>query len=306
MGVEYRHYDAREPDAQYARLLHRIRESGEEVFPQQEEAALQLIAPQLRFDLENGFPIITERDLVTPGKSGSSIFTGAIGELAAFLNGEHTQEGLERYGVRWWKRWVTPEKCAKRGLPPGDLGPGSYGCAFRAFPTLEGKPFDQITNVIEQIQELPHLRTHFVSPWIPQYLYRGKGKQQKVVVVPCHGWFHIFAHPDTRYMDMHHVQRAGDVPVGVVANFIQYAALLMMIAQVTGYTARTLYYTISDAHIYEKQLPSVATLLNAEPQRLPTVHLDPDVTDIFAFRASHFSVADYHPQNERMEIWTPV
>jgi thymidylate synthase len=307
MDVPYIPYPQRKPDSQYRDLLRRIIEEGERFYPQQETWALQLEAPQFHFDLRNGFPVITERDLVTPGeKSGTSIFTQALGELAAFLNGVHTQEELEKYGAPWWKRWVTPEKCAKRGLPPGDLGPGSYGPAFRSFPTAEGKPFDQITNILEQIRELPRLRTHFVSPWIPQYIGRGKGKVQKVVVVPCHGWFHIFVNPENGFMDMHHIQRSGDVPVGIVANIIQYAALLLMIAQVTGYTPRALHYTISDAHIYEKQLPDVDKLIATEPQRRPTVTLDPTVSDIFAFRPSHFTVSDYHPQLGRMVIWTPV
>lgn len=307
MTLIYFPYEERTPDGQYAALLRRILQEGERVFPQQDEPARMLVAPQLVYDLRNGFPLMTERDLVTPGpKTGTSVFTSALAELAAFLNGAHTQEVLERFGVTWWKRWVTPEKCAKRGLPPGDLGPGSYGPAFRAFPTLEGTPFDQITNVLEQIREHPNLRTHFVSPWIPQYIGRGKGKVQKVVVVPCHGWFHVFVYPETGMMDMHHIQRSGDMPVGIVANLIQYAALLMMIAQVTGYTPRRLHYTISDAHIFEGQVVDVEKLLTRDLQRLPTVSLDPTVTDLFEFRPSHFTVTDYHPQGERMVIWTPV
>jgi thymidylate synthase len=307
MALTYIPYGEREPDGQYAALLRRIAKDGERVFPQQDEPARMIVGPQLVYDLRNGFPIVTERDLVTPGeKSGTSAFTSALAELAAFLNGARTQTELERFGVTWWKRWVTPEKCAKRGLPPGDLGPGSYGPAFRTFPTLQGTPFDQITNILEQIREFPHLRTHFVSPWIPQYIGRGKGKTQKVVVVPCHGWFHVLVYPETGCMDLHHFQRSGDIPVGVVANLIQYAALLMTIAQVTGYTPRRLHYTISDAHIYEGQFTDVARLLETEPQRLPTVTLDPTVNDLFAVRPSHFTVADYHPQRERMVIWTPV
>ncbi|MEK7512617.1 MAG: thymidylate synthase [Patescibacteria group bacterium] len=182
----------------------------------------------------------------------------------------------------------------------------SYGPAFRAFPTLEGGHFDQITNILEQIRELPHLRTHFISPWIPQYIGRGKGKVQKVVVVPCHGWFHVLVNTETGMIDLFHLQRSGDVPVGVVANLIQYAALLLMIAQATGYTPRKLCYTISDAHIYDGQVDDVLKLIAVRPQRLPTVTLDQSVTDIFAVRPSHFAIEDYYPRLGRMKIWTPI
>ncbi len=306
--MQYLPYKQRTPDGQYRALLASILTYGERVFAQQDEWALQYLeSPQLHFDLRNGFPVITERDLVTPGpKTGMSVFAQSLGELTAFLNGAHTQDTLARFGAPWWKRWVTPEKCAKRGLAAGDLGPGSYGPAWRAFPTAEGKPFDQITHLIEQIGELPRLRTHFVTPWIPQYLGRGAGKQQKVVVVPCHGLFFVMINTEHGTMDLHHIQRSGDVPVGIVANLIQYAALLMMIAQVTGYQARKLHYTIVDAHIFERQIPEVRILLATEPQRLPTVTLDPSVREIVSFRPEHFSISDYHPQRERMVLWTPI
>jgi len=170
----------------------------------------------------------------------------------------------------------------------------------------DGVSFDQIKNLIEQMKEFPHLRTHFVSPWVPQYVFRGKGKQQKVVVVPCHGWIHVFMFPETKKLSVHHIQRSADVPVGLVCNLIQYAALTLMLAQVVGYEADELVYTISDAHIYKKQLQDVKDMIETESQPFPTVTLDSSITDIFQFRQNHFSVEDYHPQLERRRIWTPV
>ncbi len=304
--VKYLPFKKRNPDSQYRRLLKRIISQGEKVFPQQEEEAIFYPGFLMRFKLENGFPIITERDLVNVESGKRSNMFQALGELFAFLNGAHTQENLKNFGCTWWKRWVTPEKCGKRGLEIGDLGPGSYGAAWRNFPTLEGKSFDQITNLIEQINELPHLRTHFVSPWIPQYTYRGKGKQQKVVVVPCHGWFHIIINVQNRRMRLIHEQRSADVPVGLVCNLIQYAALLMMLAQITNYEPYELVYFISDAHIYVNQLKDVHEILSTKPERFPTVKIDPSVTDIFKFRQNHFTVEDYHPQLPGRVIWTPV
>lgn len=312
MSVAYRPYHDRVPDSQYRQLLHRIKQKGEDVMPQQGEGSRMVLAHQWHFPLANGFPIITERDLVSPQpKGGRSIFEMAIAELRAFLHGARTQEELTAHGCPWWKRWLTAEKCAKRGLAPGDNGPGSYGAAWRAFPTSEGEPFDQITHIIEQLNQEPHLRTHFVSPWIPQYIGRGKKadgtvKIQKVVVAPCHGWLHIITNPERGTLSLHHFQRSGDMPVGVAGNIIQYAALTLMLAQVTGYRAKELAYTISDAHVYDRQWWDVDDLLVTRPQRFPTVTLDPNIKDLFEFRPEHFTVTDYAPQLPPRFIWTPV
>lgn len=308
--IHYKPVHERTPDNQYHKLLERILKQGRRTekphFGEEGKEVIMVVGHQIRFDLRNGFPLLTERDLLTPGKRTPSIFHQALGELFAFLNGARTQAELERFGCFWWKSWVTPEKCGKRGLEVGDLGPGSYGPAWRSFPTAEGKPYDQILNILEQIRELPHLRTHFISPWIPQYTIRGKGKEQKVVVAPCHGWLHIFTFPETQELTLHHFQRSADVPVGLPANLIQYGALTLMLAQVLGYEARELIYTLSDAHIYAGQIKDVEELLSTAPQRLPTVILNPEVKDLLAFRQEHFSVADYEPQSGRRRIWTPI
>jgi len=307
MFFSYKEFSERTTDSQYRNLLQRIKSEGEKVYSQQEENALMILGHQMRFDLKNGFPIITERDLITPGKEGQlSQFEMAIGELCAFLNGARTLEEMKKFGCGWWKAWVIERKCSKRGLETGDLGPGSYGPAWRNFPTAEGKPFDQITHLIEQINEIPHLRTHIVSPWIPQYLGRGKNKQQKVVVVPCHGLFHVLINTYTNELSLHHFQRSADVPVGLVFNLIQYAALTLMIAQVTGYKSKEFVYTTSDTHIFLGQMNDVDEILRTEPQPFPTVRIDPDIKDIFAFRPKHFQVTDYKPQLPRRTIWTPV
>lgn len=297
--LEYRQFSERTLDAQYRDLLARIMRTGKGAKTQQEESARRVFGHQMSFDLTNGFPLITERDI-------SAIFPKALGELFAFLAGAHTQAHLSSYGVGWWDRWATPEKCRKRGLEPGDLGPGSYGAAWRAFPTKEGKPFDQVTHLLEQMKEFPHLRTHYMHPWIPQYVGRGAGKTQKVVVAPCHGFLHFLIDVDEGSLSLHHFQRSADVPVGLVSNLVQYGALTMMFAQVLGYRADTLVYTLSDAHIYESQLPYVEKLLATESERFPTVVLDPSVKDLFAFRASHFAVSDYHPKLVMKTIPTPV
>lgn len=315
--VHYKPYSERTPDIQYRSLLARILATGEWSAAQQGGRSLELLGPQMTFNLENGFPIITERDLVSASEGKKSQFAMAVGELCAFLNGARTQDELEKFGVTWWKSWVTEEKCRKRGLEPGDLGPGSYGAAMRAFPTAEGEPFDQLKTVLRQMKEKPTLKTHILTPYIPQYIYRYEGGTQKVVVVPCHMFLHFTIYVDTNTIHLHHIQRSADSPVGLVFNMMQYAALLMMMAQVLGYQAGKLHYTILNAHIFEDegvkiptrqygQMEAVEMLLQTEPQCFPTVTMDPDVDDLFAFRPEHFSVSDYHPQNGRMRIWTPV
>src|SRR5581483_1227378 len=289
-------YDQRTSDNQYQILLRKILEEGEKMTSQQGIDAITLMAPgSMRFKMENGFPMITERNM-NPKTSEFlpvTVWQQAIGEICAFINGARTLEQLESFGCYWWKAWGTPEKCAKRGLAPGDLGPGSYGAAFHDFPTIEGPTFNQFKHIVEQIIEEPHLRTHFVSPWIPQYIGRGKGKQQKVVVAPCHGWVHLKV--INNKLTLHMFQRSGDVPVGVPSNMIQYGALLMMLAHVTNTIPYEYIHTISDAHIYVDQVEAVKTMLEREPRPLPTMTLNAEKKDLFAFRYEDFSLSDYNP-----------
>lgn len=289
----------RTPDAQYQNLLRKILEEGTEVLPIHGEKAKMLVGQQLRYKIENGFPVITERDLSGP------FLKGALAEHIAFLHGARTQAELEAFGCKWWSKWVTKEKCAIFGLPEGDLGDGSYGAAWASFPTKEGEPFNQIKHVVQQIKERPYLRTHFISPWIPQYTIQHEGLTRRVVVAPCHGWIHVLAFPETKEIVVHHFQRSADFPVGVPFNIIQYAAFGLMIAQEIGYSLREVVYTFSDVHIYESQYEKVKEILAREPKRLPTVTLDPSVTSIFDVRPEHFTLSDYEP-HPKMLIPTPV
>lgn len=287
-------YEQREPDNQYKGLLREILDNGIETETQQGVRAITHIAPKpLRFRFDNGFPLITERNMSpdTSQKLPVTIWQQAIAEICCFINGGRTVKELEDFGCYWWDMWATPEKCAKRGLETGDLGPGSYGAAFHDFPQTDGGTYNQFKNIIEQMKEMPHLRTHFISPWIPQYIIRGKGKTQKVVVVPCHGWIH-FRVLDNK-LTLHMFQRSGDVPVGVPSNMVQYSALLMMVAQVTGTQPYEYVHSFSDAHIYVDQLPAVETMLSRESYPFPTVRIDNSIKDIFSFRKEHFTLSEY-------------
>ena len=287
--MNYKPYTERTPDEQYKQILKNIVERGISAPTRQGPAALTLIGQQMHFDLANGFPMITERSV-------KGFWRKPIDELCAFINGVRTRDGLAEYGVTWWDAWTTAEKSQKRGLEPGDIGPGSYGAAFHDFPTADGGHFDQFKHLVEQIKELPELRTHFVTPWIPQYIVRGQDKQQKVTLAPCHGWIHVRIIDGGIYLHM--FQRSADVPVGVPSNMIQYAALVLMLEQLTSFEARQYVHTLSDAHIYEDQLEHVHEFLARETVAFPTVQLTEagkKVTDIHDFRGEHFELSDYNP-----------
>lgn len=298
----YKPYEERQPDSQYQDLLRRIYEEGTEVNPIHGEKARMIVGAQLRYPLKNGFPVITERDL------SGGMFRGALAEHIAFLNGARTQEQLEAFGCKWWDRWVTKDRTSIFNLPEGDLGDGSYGAAWASFPTAEGKPFDQIEHLMKQIKWKPYLRTHVLTPWIPQYALQHDGLTRRVVVAPCHGYVHVLCFPETKELVIHHFQRSGDLPVGVPFNFIQYAAFGMMAGKLIGYTLKEVVFTFSDVHMYESQYEKVKELLTREPLRLPTVTFTPEadtITDIRDFRPEHFQLTDYHP-HPKMGIPTPV
>lgn len=276
--------------SQYQQLLKLILEQGTRSESQMEVDTITYLSPMtLRFDLAKEFPIITER------KISEKMWKGAIGELLGFINGARTQKQLEEFGCTWWKSWVTAEKCAKRGLDEGDLGPGSYGAAFHDFPTSEGETFNQFKAIIQQIKEKPFLKTHFISPWIPQYTIRIKGRTQKVVVAPCHGWINIRILNNK--LNLHMFQRSCDVPIGLPANLAQYAALTMALAEVTGYQVGEYLHSFSDAHIYVDQIDKVKELLSRETKPLPKMKIVNKKKNIFDYRADDFELVGYdsHP-----------
>lgn len=291
---EYKPYEERKPDKQYKKLIKTVIDSGiKGPSPMvdksgQEINTIDLMgAPVMRFNLlENGVPFITERSL-------RSFWKSAVGELFAFINGAHTQEQLEEYGCKWWKVWATEKKCAKRGLETGDLGPGSYGAAFANFPTVKGQPFNQLQEIIKQMQERPELKTHFISPWIPQYTIRNKDFQQKVVVCPCHGWMHFRIIGNKLSLVM--FQRSCDILIGCPSNWVQYSALLLAMADVLDLEPYEFVHMISDAHIYENQLPWLEEIMDRKSRRLPTLKLVNHHDSIFDYRPDDFELEDYHP-----------
>ncbi len=298
--IKYLPYSTRTPDTQYRDLLGRILKEGRKVLPIHGEPAYTITGLQFRFEMANGFPLFPIRDL-------RKSFPGALGELIAFMHGARTLESLKEFGCPkvFWERWVTKEKCAVFGLPEHDLGPGSYGPGWTNRPALDGTHFNQLEHLLRQIKERPFLRTHVLDPWIPGYTLQHSELTRRVVVAPCHGWVHFLAFPESRELEVHHFQRSGDMPVGVALNLVEYAALGMLVAHMLGYTFVRMVHTVSDAHIYESQVPSVLELIAREPRRLPTVTLDMGSTEPMDARREHFALTDYEP-HEHMVIPTPT
>ena len=292
MPIDYLLYEQRPADSQYRDRLITVRDDALPASSFHKEQSRTYMALQpLRFqDLSLGFPVSTIRDLKGSWKS-------AIGEILAFINGVRTQEQLVNdFGVnkRFWGDFVTKDKCAIFGLEEGDLGDGSYGAGFARFPTPDGSYFDQMKNVMHQIRTQPNVRTHWVDPWIPFYVIQGEHNQRKVVVAPCHGWMHWRVLQGKLHLQMH--QRSADMPVGVVFNTLQYAALLLVVAHVLRMEPGGFYHSFSDAHIYEPQIPWVDELVSREPRQLPTMTLSNDAPlDLYQFRSDHFTLTDYHP-----------
>lgn len=300
-------YSERTVDTQYQDLLRRVLTEGREVVPihsrinEEPVTSKMVVGHQMRFDMRNGFPLITERDMSGP------FLKAALGEHIGFLNGARTHEELKEYGCKFWNRWVTKEKCELFGLEEGDLGDGSYGAAWAAFPTSEGAPFNQVEHVIRQLKERPYLRTHLISPWVPQYVIQHEDLQRRTVVAPCHGWIHILAFPEEKELAIHHFQRSADTPVGLPFNIVQYAAFGMMVGHLMDYEMVEYVHTLSDAHIYSNQFEHVEQVLEREPRRFPTMTLNAEgVERITDFRPEHFVLGDDYEPHPKMVIPTPI
>jgi thymidylate synthase len=289
----YLPFAERRASTEYQDMLRAIRDGGVRVGSKQGEDALALAGCSMRFPMAHGAAVITERSI-------KGFVHKAIGELCAFINGARTLDELRAFGCDWWDAWATPEKTRARGLEPGDLGPGSYGHAFRHFTTnlddAEDPGFDQLPHLVRKLKDLPLDRTAVMSPWIPNANHREAGVKSRNTIAPCHGWIHALVYGDKLHLI--HNQRSGDTPIGVPSNMAQYTALGLMIEHLTGYEFVEYVHWIQHAHIYANQLDAVDEMLTRDPRRLPTLRLTDAglrVTDIHDFRAEHFELTDYEP-----------
>ena len=263
---------------QYHDLIQYVLQHGEKKTDPQKVGNIAICGYQMRFDLDEGFPLITTRSMKGSWKA-------MVHELLWFLSGSTKVADLNKHGVHIWDIWATPQICEPLGLEPGDLGP-VYGKQWRAFEGGGSQPVDQIQKVIDDLKTNPDSRRLVVSAWNPVDV-------EKVFVAPCHCFFKFF-HAGGN-LSLHVFQRSADVPIGVPFDIAEYALLLMMMAQVTSLVPKDLIYTLSDTHIYLDQIEPVKEILNRGPRPLPRVSINPDVKNIFDFTFEDFALEGYQP-----------
>mgnify|MGYP003605615940 FL=1 len=240
---------------------------------------------QMRFDLEQGFPVLTTKKLH---------LRSIIHELLWFLQGSTNIAYLKEHGVSIWDDWADEH---------GELGP-VYGKQWRRWETVvpgkEGAPptvrtIDQITQLVEGLKNNPDSRRHLVCAWNP-------GEVDRMALPPCHALFQFYvappapgdANPRPR-LSCQLYQRSADIFLGVPFNIASYALLTMMIAQVCGYRPGEFIHTLGDAHLYSNHLEQAKLQLSREPRNLPVMRINPEVKDLFAFRFEDFSLEGYDP-----------
>ncbi len=237
------------------------------------------------YDIKNGCPMETCRQI---GKA-------SINEGFALANGVRMNNELNRdWQVPFWNStFEDPRKCEKRGLAQGDLGPASY-VVLHDFPAHDGTMFNQIQAVIDQVRELPHLKTHTMTTLYPPGIFRGKGKRQMVVTVPCWGTvINIFVLDGKLHLEM--VMRSADMVVGEAHDRLMFSAFWLAFCHVLGYEPGKMSIVYLNAHYYENQRGVLEEIISREPRPFPTVTLKNPPDDFFAFRKEHFEVANYHP-----------
>ncbi|MSR76181.1 MAG: thymidylate synthase [Candidatus Ryanbacteria bacterium] len=259
----------------YQALVKRVLTQGERKGGPQAEDTLAIFGAQLRFSMKRGFPLITSRSLKGSWKA-------LIHELLWFLSGSTHIRDLNRFGVHLWDQWATPAISGQMGLPPGELGP-IYGKQWRSFGP---NGIDQIERLIYGLKTNPNSRRHIVTTWSPE-------DADAVFVAPCHCFFQFFVAGGK--LSLHLYQRSADVPVGVPFNIAEYALLLMMVAQVTGYEAGDFIHSFGDTHVYLNQISYMEELLRRDPRPLPQMRINPDVHDIFKFQFDDFELVGYDP-----------
>lgn len=222
---------------------------------------------QMRFDLNEGFPLLTTKKLHT-----RSIFH----ELLWFLKGETNINYLKENNVRIWDEWADEN---------GELGP-VYGKQWRSWEAADGTTVDQISNVIEQIKTNPDSRRLMVVAFNP-------GEIEKMALPPCHAFFQFYVANGKLSCQLY--QRSADIFLGVPFNIASYALLTHMIAQVCGLGVGEFIHTLGDAHIYSNHMEQVELLLSRTPKALPKLILNPDVKSIFDFKFEDIQIADYYP-----------
>ena len=252
---------------QYLDLCRRILSEGTLKEDRTGTGTLSVFGHQMRFNLENGFPLLTTKKLH---------LKSIIYELLWFLQGSTNVHYLQEHGVKIWNEWADPD---------GNLG-HIYGYQWRSWPDYKGGTIDQIQQAVDDIKNNPSSRRIIVNAW-------NVGDLDNMNLPPCHMFFQFYVANERLSLQMY--QRSCDTFLGVPFNIASYALLLQMMAQVTGLRAGDFVHTLGDAHIYLNHLEQVKLQLTRTPRPLPTMKINPDVKNIFDFKYEDFELENYNP-----------
>ncbi|MBM84626.1 MAG: thymidylate synthase [Rhodospirillaceae bacterium] len=252
---------------QYLDLMARVLEAGTEKNDRTGTGTLSVFGHQMRFNLADGFPLLTTKKLH---------LKSIIHELLWFLAGDTNVRYLQDNGVKIWNEWADES---------GDLGP-IYGAQWRSWAAREGGTIDQILALIRQLRSTPDSRRLIVTAWNPSDLDR-------MALAPCHCLFQFYVADGRLSCQLY--QRSADVFLGVPFNTASYALLTLMVAQVTGYRPGDFVHTFGDAHLYSNHLDQARLQLERTPRNLPTMNLNSEVGDILTFKFEDFELDGYNP-----------
>jgi thymidylate synthase len=252
---------------QYLQLLQHILDQGTSKTDRTGTGTRSIFGYQMRFDLAEGFPLITTKKLH---------LKSIIYELLWFLRGETNVRYLKENGVTIWNEWADEQ---------GELGP-VYGYQWRSWPAADGRHIDQITDVIQRIRQTPDSRRLIVSAW-------NVGDIDRMALPPCHLLFQFYVAEGRLSCQMY--QRSADVFLGVPFNIASYALLTLMVAQVTDLRPGEFVHTFGDAHLYNNHLEQARLQLSRETRPLPKLWINPNVKSIFDFQYDDFRLEGYQP-----------
>ena len=252
---------------QYLDLMRHVMAHGNRKSDRTGIGTLSVFGWQMRFDLAQGFPLLTTKKLHT---------RSIIHELLWFLRGDTNIRYLNENGVSIWNEWADEN---------GDLGP-VYGAQWRAWTGADGRRIDQIAQLLEGLKRDPDSRRHMVTAWNPAEVGSMK-------LPPCHALFQFYVADNRLSCQLY--QRSADIFLGVPFNIASYALLTLMIAHVCGFEPGDFVHTLGDAHLYLNHLDQATLQLSREPRRLPTMRLNPAIDDLFAFRFDDFTLSGYEP-----------
>jgi thymidylate synthase len=260
---------------EYLDLLARARHEGSFKTDRTGTGTYSVFGHQMRFNLADGFPMLTTKKLH---------LKSIVHELLWFLSGDTNIRYLKENGVRIWDEWADEQ---------GNLGP-VYGYQWRSWPAPDGRHIDQIANVVDMIKRTPDSRRLIVSAWNPALV-------DEMALPPCHALFQFYVAPsavpgEPGKLSCQLYQRSADIFLGVPFNIASYALLTLMVAQVCGLQPGDFVWTGGDCHLYSNHVEQADLQLTRQPGPLPVMRINPEVTDLFAFRFEDFTLEGYDPQ----------